>query len=99
MAKRTRWIVAVGILAAALVGRSTAEYVRLSLQEKHLNRQLDQIQSQHDDLIKRRKRFQNDPAYVEGLIRTTFKQARKDEYVIPLSSLEERGAGKAAAAR
>lgn len=73
---------------AALVGRSGVEYVRLSLKEWRLNRQLDVVQSQYEDLLKRRERFQNDPAYVEGLIRTTFKQARKDEYVIPLGSIE-----------
>lgn len=83
-----RWIIAIGILAAALVGRSGVEYVRLSLKERRLNQQLDWVQSQHEDLLKRRERFQNDPAYVEGLIRTTFKQARKDEYVIPLNSIE-----------
>ena len=88
MAKRTRWIIAIGILAVALVGRSGVEYVRLSLKERRLNQQLDQVQAQQEDLLKRRERFKNDPAYVEGLIRTTFKQARKDEYVIPLDSIE-----------
>jgi len=69
-----------------LLGRSAIDYVRLSFQERRLNRQLERVQSRHEDLIKRRERFQSDPAYVEGLIRSTFRQARKDEYVISLSS-------------
>ena len=40
----------------------------------------------HKQLAQEQVRFQLDPTYVEGLIRSTFKFAQPGEYVIPLES-------------
>ena len=84
MAKRTRWIIGLGVLAGLLVGPAIVELSRLSLQQYRLERQLEALRREHERLMAQRERLQSDATYVEGLIRTTFKQARKGELVIPL---------------
>ena len=90
MAQRTRWFLAVGILTAVLVGLGWLDSLRLSQQQRRLDAQLAALRAEQERLTAERERLETDPVYVEGLIRTTFKHARKDEYVIPLDRVEER---------
>ena len=83
MTKRLGWIVGVGLLAL-LVAPGFVELARISYRQYELDRQLEALRIERERLLAQRARLQNDPIYVEGLIRSTFKQARKDELVITL---------------
>ena len=65
------------------------EWFTLSRQERQLDRQLEVLRAERERLTAEEQRFQTDPGYVEGLIRSTFKHARRDEYVIPLDLASE----------
>ena len=84
MAKRTRWFIGLGVLVTALVGPGIIDLARLTHQQHQLDRQLEALRLEHERLLAHRERLQTDPTYVEGLIRTTFKQARPGEYVVPI---------------
>ena len=84
MAKRTRWFIPIVILAGLLWGPGIIQWARLTLRQYRLDQQLTTLHRDYDELLAERERLQTDAIYVEGLIRTTFKQARKGELVIPL---------------
>ncbi len=84
MAKRPGWVSwAVG-LGLLLFGPGLVQMARLAWEQRRLDRQLAQLQSRQDALRTEAQRLRTDPAYMEGLIRTTFKYAQPGEYVIPL---------------
>ena len=86
MAKRPGWVNwAVG-LGLVLFGPGLVEMARLAWEQRRLDHQLAQLQRQQDALRTEEQRLRTDPAYMEGLIRTTFKYAQPGEYVIPLDS-------------
>ena len=89
MANRTRWIVGVGLLVALLVGPGLIEQARLSLRKHSLERKLAELSEKQKRLVAERERLKNDPVYLEGLIRTTFKRALPGEYVIPIDDNNE----------
>ena len=92
METRTRRFILVGAVGAlVLFGPGAMHVLRLSLEQHHLDRTLAEVSVQHDALRQEQTRLQSDPTYVEGLIRTTFKWAKPDEYVIPLDSQDSRG--------
>ena len=86
MATRTRWIVGLSLTALALFGPGLYAWIRLSLEQRRLERQLGELAARHEQLVQEQERLQSDPAYVEGLIRSTFKLAKPGEYVIPLDA-------------
>ena len=94
MATRTRWIVGLSLIALALFGPGFYEWVRLSLEQRRLDRQLAQLAARHEQLVQEQERLQSDPAYVEGLIRSTFKLAKPGEYVIPLDATSQPSAAR-----
>jgi cell division protein FtsB len=61
-------------------------WARLSLQEKQLQKQLAVLEERRQRLVEQKQRLVDDPVYVEGLIRSTFKHAKPGEYVIPLTT-------------
>ena len=61
------------------------------MQQHRLDRQLARLQAAHAQLTVEEARLRSDPAYVEGLIRTTFKYAQPDELVIPLDAGASKG--------
>ena len=79
-----RWGVWVGLVGLALFGPGLVELARLSLMQRRLSRELARLSAEHERLTRERARLEGDPAYVEGLIRSTFKLAKPGEYVIPL---------------
>ncbi len=85
MAKRTRWIIGLAVLTGILTGPAIVELAQLSLRQYQLDRQLEALRREHERLVAQRERLETDSTYVEGLIRSTFKQARRGEYVIPLA--------------
>jgi len=89
MAKRTRRLLIVGLLLAALIGPSVVGWVQLRVRQYRLDRQLAALAAQRRELEVRRDRLHNDPVYVEGLIRSTFKQTRPGEYVVPLDASQQ----------
>ena len=82
------WLLGVGLVALVLFGPGAVWLVRMEIKQRQLDRQLAQLKAKHEQLAAEEQRLRSDPAYVEGLIRTTFKFARPDELVIPL---EEEG--------
>ena len=87
METRTRRLVVVGIAAGlVLFGPGAWHLVRLSIQQRRLDRQLTELAARHEALRQEEERLASDPTYVEGLIRTTFKWAKPDEYVISLDA-------------
>ena len=87
--RRLRWAIGLGVAALAVFGQSLYEWVRLSARERQLDRQLTAVTAQHERLAQEQQRLQSDPAYVEGLIRSTFKLAQPGEYVIPIDSNQQ----------
>lgn len=80
---RTRRVI--GVVALCLFGPGTYHLLHLWLVQRRLDRQLADLSVRHEQLLKEQARLQSDPAYVEGLIRSTFKVAKPGEYVIPLA--------------
>ncbi len=89
MSRLPRWIApAVGV-AAVLFGPGLCHQVRLAVTQHRLDRQLSDLAAQKVELIREQQRLTTDPAYVEGLIRSTFKVAQKGELVVTLSDAEQ----------
>lgn len=86
MEKRTRWLVSVGVLALILFGPGAVWLIRMEIKQRQLDHQLAQLKAKREQLAAEEERLRSDPAYVEGLIRTTFKFAKPDEIVIPLET-------------
>ena len=84
MAKRTRWRLGVSLLGFVLFGPGAVWLIRMEIKQRQLDRQLAQLKAKREQLVAEEERLRSDPAYIEGLVRTTFKYARPDELVIPL---------------
>ena len=78
------WIAAAGALVSLTLGPGIVQWSRLRLTQWHLDRQLAHLSAERQQLLEEQQRLQSDPAYVEGLIRSTFKVSRPGEYVVPL---------------
>ena len=91
MEKRTRWFISLGLVGLVLFGPGSYELIRLSIRQHRLNQRLAAIHTEHERLAKEQARLQSDPAYLEGLIRTTFKVSQPGELVIPLDSRQSNG--------
>ena len=89
--RRRRWAFWLGLTALALFGPGLYELARLSLAERRLDRRLAELAKRHDALAQERQRLESDPAYVEGLIRSTFKVVGKGELAIPLEPADKKG--------
>ena len=84
---RTRAAAAMaGLAVLALFAPLLGHIASASLEEWRLDRRLAELRREHAQLTEERQRLQDDPTYVEGLIRSTFKLAKPGEIVIPLSS-------------
>ena len=84
-AARRQRAISIGIVVALLLfGPGLVELGRLTWMEWRLDRRLAALSAQQEQLLQEQQRLQSDPAYVEGLIRSTFKLARPGELVIPL---------------
>ena len=92
MAKRTRWLLGVSLLGFVLFGPGAVWLIRMEIKQRQLDRQLAQLKAKREQLVAEEERLRSDPAYIEGLVRTTFKYARPDELVIPLD--EDRASAK-----
>ena len=81
---RRELILAGAGLGLLLFGPGAFQWVRLAVQEWRLERQLDRLAGRKAALEAEVGRLTQDPVYVEGLIRSTFKWSKPGEYVIPL---------------
>ncbi len=72
------------VIVAALFAPLLIQIARASVEEWRLDRRLAQVQQERARLIEEQRRLNDDPTYVEGLIRSTFKLAKPGEVVIPL---------------
>ena len=81
---RSRWMLGIGAAGLLVFGPGLYELARLSLRQHQLDRRLVALEAQREQLLREQERLESDPAYVEGLIRSTFKVSRPGEYVIPL---------------
>ena len=86
MEARTRRFLRVGVIGLVLFGPGLVEIIRLEVQRRQLDRRLAALTAQHEALSREDERLRTNPAYVEGLIRSTFKYAKPGELVIPLGS-------------
>ena len=80
------WLFGAGLAGLALFGPGLYDLVRQSVAQRRLQRQLAALAAEEDRLKQEQDRLEHDPAYVEGLIRTTFKWAQSGEVVVPLTS-------------
>ena len=85
------WLLGVGLVGLVLFGPGSYELIRLSIRQYRLDRQLATLKAEQERLAKEQERLQSDPAYLEGLIRTTFKVSQPGELVIPLDSRQSNG--------
>jgi cell division protein FtsB len=76
----------VSVAALVLFGPGAVQWLQLEWRQRRLDRQLAELQAKQQQLIAEEARLRSDPAYVEGLIRTTFKYAKPGELVIPLEA-------------
>ena len=88
---RRSWGLGMTLAGAVLFGPGLAALIRLSWEQRRLDRQLAALTTRQEQLATEQERLEQDDAYVEGLIRTTFKLAQPGEYVIPLTSSESNG--------
>jgi cell division protein FtsB len=82
MMKRSRLLL-VGVLGAVLFGHGLWQLASLSWMEYRLDQRLGSLAAERYRLAKEETRLRTNPAYVEGLIRSTFKLARPGEMVVP----------------
>ena len=86
METRTRRFLGVGLAGLVLFGPGAVWLIRMEVRQRRLDRQLAELKATREQLAAEEARLRSDPAYVEGLIRTTFKFAKPGELVIPLDS-------------
>jgi cell division protein FtsB len=86
MEKRTRQLIGLGLIALVLFGPGAIWLIRMEFRQRQLDQELARLKAKREQLAAEEARLRSDPAYVEGLIRTTFKVARPDELVIPLEA-------------
>ncbi len=84
MEKRARWVIGISLGGLAVFGPGLYEWIRLSLQQRQLDQRLTELTREHERLTALEQQLRNDPTYVEGLIRTTFKVSQPGEIIIPL---------------
>ncbi len=68
-----------------IFGPGLWELARLSRLQRSWDLRLSQLASERKRLVIEEQRLRSDPTYVEGWIRTTFKQTRPGEYIISLN--------------
>lgn len=85
---RTLWIAGAATVAL-LFGPGFVELARMSWRQRQLDRELEALTRERERLKRERQRLAEDPTYVEGLIRSTFKVARPTEYVVPLDDTRD----------
>ncbi len=83
---RRSWVVAGGVAAVVLFGQGLYQWAALSVRQRQMDRRLAQLAAERAQLAEEHQRLQSDSAYVEGLIRSTFKVSQPGEYVIPLDA-------------
>jgi cell division protein FtsB len=76
------------LVSLALMTPLLAQIARGTVEEWRLDRRLAQVERERARLTEEQRRLKDDPTYVEGLIRSTFKLAKPGEVVIPLSGAD-----------
>ena len=79
-----RWSPGLLLATAAIFGPGLWAWIGLNWRQAALDRRLAKLSEERERLTQEQRRLETDPSYMEGLIRTTFKWAQKDELVIPL---------------
>ena len=90
MTQRKLSLIAAGALLGFALGPVGIQWIRLRGMQWKLDRRLAQLTAQREQLTHEQQRLQSDPAYVEGLIRSTFKVSQPGEYVVPLDAIPTR---------
>ena len=92
METRTRRRLSIlGLVGLVLFGPGTYQLISLSIRQHRLDRRLATLKAEQERLAKEQERLESDPAYLEGLIRSTFKVSQPGELVIPLDSRQSNG--------
>ena len=86
MRSRRRWLLGFGAVLLVAVGPLLWQLLQLTWTRHAQQRRLQQLKAFHQQLTEERGRLTEDPVYVEGLIRSTFKVAKPGELVIPKES-------------
>ena len=84
MQQRSRWLRPVGLIAVLALGPGLVELAWLSIRQRQLDRRLEALTRERERLEHEHAQLTSDPVYVEGLIRTTFKYAKPNEYAVQL---------------
>jgi len=75
-------------LVAMLFGPGFYVMARQACRQRALDERLTALEARRVELTKEQERLEQDPTYVEGLIRSTFKVAKEGELVIPTDDAE-----------
>ena len=84
--RQIRITMAAVLVGAVVFGPGAYQWVRLSVEQRRLDRRLAALSAEHERLTHEQARLESDPAYVEGLIRSTFKLSQPGELVVPLDA-------------
>ncbi len=78
-----------GAVGLILFGQILAQLAQFSIQRWQVDRQQKRLDADREQVLQERARLTEDPVYVEGLIRSTFKLAKPTEYVVPIDHTRE----------
>ena len=92
MASRASWLLGLSAAGAIVFGPGLVQQLQMSLRQRAVDREVKQLEAAHQALLEERRRLTSDPAYVEDLVRSTFKVSKPGELVVPL---EDDGSGQA----
>ena len=85
-------VVIVAVVAALALGPGAVQQAVIVCKQRKMDHKLIALQRSHEQLLREHSRLMSNPVYVEGLMRSTFKVAKRDEFVVTIdpSDLNDR---------
>ena len=80
--RQHRFLIALAV--AAVVGPGLWQMAQLAIEQHAMVAKLDHMHTYHHALAREHERLTTDPIFVEGLIRSTFRVAKPNEFVVRL---------------
>ncbi len=85
-------VVIVVAVAALALGPGAVQQAVIACKQRKMDHKLAALQRSHEQLLHEHAQLLSNPTYVEGLMRSTFKVAKRDEFVVTIdpSDLNDR---------